>query len=105
MEKVAKVLLILTMLLLVFSLDVEGGRQLKISKEQIDRPQTFFGNGGTGGVRGFIPSPGLAGELVLGLAHQAFVLSSQQAVPQFCPLSLVFPLVLAHHHEILKDLV
>nr|WAU86958.1 birch protein [Betula platyphylla] len=72
MEKVAKVLLILTMLLLVFSLDVEGGRQLKISKEQIDRPQTFFGNGGTGGVRGFIPSPGLAGGIGSGPGPSSF---------------------------------
>jgi hypothetical protein len=60
MEKVAKVLLILTMLLLVFSSDVEGGRQLK-SKEQVDHPQTFLGNGGIGGLRGFIPTPGFGG--------------------------------------------
>lgn len=72
MEKVAKVLVILTMLLLVFSSDVEGGRQLKSKEEKVEHPQSFLGNGGgiggvgglipsTGGVGGLIPSPGFGG--------------------------------------------
>jgi hypothetical protein len=62
MEKVAKVLVILTMLLLVFSSDVEGGRQLKSKEENVEHPQTFLGNGGgLGGVGGLIPSPGFGG--------------------------------------------
>ena len=44
--------------------------------------------------------------LALDLVHQAFVLSSQVAVFQSSLQSLVvvFPLVLAHHHERMKDM-
>uniref|UniRef100_A0A2N9EXD9 Glycine-rich protein n=1 Tax=Fagus sylvatica TaxID=28930 RepID=A0A2N9EXD9_FAGSY len=58
MERVTKVLLMLTMLLLVLSSDVEGGRQLK-SNEKVEHPQNFAG--GMSGIGGFIPSPGFAG--------------------------------------------
>ncbi|KAK4595298.1 hypothetical protein RGQ29_013655 [Quercus rubra] len=58
MERVTKVFLMLTILLLVLSSDVEGGRQLK-SNDKVEHPQNFLG--GIGGVGGFIPSPGFAG--------------------------------------------
>ncbi|KAB1202037.1 hypothetical protein CJ030_MR8G029116 [Morella rubra] len=60
MERVTKVLLILTVLLLVLSSSAEGGRQLK-SEEKVEHPQSFFGNGGSGGIGGFLPTPGMAG--------------------------------------------
>ncbi|TKY52342.1 hypothetical protein E2542_SST23862 [Spatholobus suberectus] len=49
MERVAKVLVMLAM---VLASDVEGGRLLK--EENVDHPQNFLGSGGLGGI---FPSP------------------------------------------------
>ncbi|KAK7817539.1 hypothetical protein CFP56_042750 [Quercus suber] len=77
MERVTKVFLMLTILLLVLSSDVEGGRQLK-SNDKVEHPQNFLG--GIGGVGGSfqvqVSLVALALALALALVHQAFVLSS-----------------------------
>lgn len=58
MERVAKVLVMLAMVLVVvLASDVEGGRLL-VKKEEVDQPQNFIG--GIGG-SGIFPSPGFVG--------------------------------------------
>ncbi|KAL2254214.1 MFS18 protein-like [Sesamum indicum] len=68
MEGFAKVLLILTLLLGVLSMDVKGGRALNANDdhEVVDQPQTFGSFGGTfpapfPGLGGSFPGSGLGG--------------------------------------------
>ncbi|KAK4427568.1 hypothetical protein Salat_1525700 [Sesamum alatum] len=68
MEGFAKVLLILTLLLGVLSMDVKGGRALKGDDQQVDQPQTFGSFGGAfpapfPGLGGSFPGAGLGGSI------------------------------------------
>lgn len=60
MERVAKVLVMMAIVLVVLGSDVEGGRVVKgeKKKENVDQPQNFLGGIGGSGV---FPSPGFAG--------------------------------------------
>ncbi|MDG2835133.1 hypothetical protein P7M40_24950, partial [Vibrio parahaemolyticus] len=53
MERVAKVLVMLSMVVLVLASNAEGGRLLE--EENVEQPQTFLGSGG--GLGGIFPSP------------------------------------------------
>lgn len=64
MERVAKVVLILSVVLMVFASNGEGARTLKSNENKgtVDEPQTFFGRSfPTPGFSGTFPSPGLGG--------------------------------------------
>lgn len=64
MERVTKVLVMVTLFLVLFGSDgVEGGRKMK-SKEKVDEPENFTGSfGGTlpGPITGTFQSPGFSG--------------------------------------------
>ncbi|KAE9446666.1 hypothetical protein C3L33_21405, partial [Rhododendron williamsianum] len=62
MERVTKVVLILTVALMVFASGGEGARTLKSNDNGVDEPQTFFGRSfPTPGFSGTLPSPGFSG--------------------------------------------